>query len=158
MPGVRQELGPGDQSQRQEKSTSHGGGDGVEITASGDPDQPRMDDSLSGGAASSSGQGLKRSAGQAGLPEDEDTSCPRGTKRTGLESTGSGTEPDARRQKVVEQTDSTTRNDADFDIQVTEVNIVVIRGPVKRVEFGILSVLARRATHSTRSGSGRISE
>ena len=126
MPGVRQELGPGDQSQRQEKSTSHGRGDGVEITAahgSGDPDQPRMDDTLSGGAASSSGQGLERSAGQAGLPEDGDISYPRGTKRTELERTGSGMEPDARRQKVVEQTDSTTRNDADFDIQVTEVNM-----------------------------------
>ena len=64
-------------------------------------------------------------------------------------------EPDARRQKVVEQTDSTTRNDADFDIQVTEVNM---SSSEDRVEFGILSVLVRRATHSTRSGSGRISE
>ena len=117
-----------------------------------------MDDSLCGGAASSSGQGLKRSAGQAGLPEDEDISCPRGTKRTGLESTGSGMEPDARRQKVVEQTDSTTRNDADFDIQVTEVNMSSSEDPSSGVEFGILSVLARRATHSTRSGGGRISE
>ena len=101
MPGVRQESGLGDQYQRQAKSTSHGGGDGAEITAahgSGDPDRPRMDDSLSGGAASSSGQGLKRSAGQAGFPEDEDISYPRGTNRTGLESTGSGMEPDARRQ------------------------------------------------------------
>ena len=99
---------------------------GVEITAahgSGDPDQSRMDGGLSGEAASSSGQGLKRNAGQAGLPEDEDISHPRGTKRTGLESTESGMEPDARRQKVVERTDSTTRNDADFDIQVTEADM-----------------------------------
>ena len=93
MLGVRQESGPGDQSQRQEESTSHGGGDGIEIPAahgSGDPDQSKMYESLSGGAASSSGQGLKRTAGQAGLPEDSDISHPQGTKRTGLESTTPG--------------------------------------------------------------------
>ena len=60
MPGVRQESGPGDQFQAQEESTRHGGVDGAEIPAahgSGDPDQLRMDGSMSGGAASSSGQG-----------------------------------------------------------------------------------------------------
>ena len=42
------------------------------------PDQSRMDESMSGGAASSSGQGfLKRTAGQAGLPEDADVSIRR---------------------------------------------------------------------------------
>ena len=120
MPRVRQELGPGDQSHVQEESTRHGGDDDVEIPAahgSGDPDQSRMDGSMSGGAASSSGQGLKRTAGQAGLPEDADVSYPQGTKREGLESTGSGMEPDARRQKIAGGTASTTRNDADFDIQ-----------------------------------------
>ena len=99
--GVRQESGPGDQSHAQEESTRHGGGDDVEIPAahgSGDPDQSRMDGSMSGGAASSSGQGLKRTAGQAGLPADADISHPQGTKRACLESTGSGMEPDARRQ------------------------------------------------------------
>ena len=60
MPGVRQELGSGDQSHTQEESTSHGGGDDVEIPdahGSGDPDQSRMGESMSGGAASSSGHG-----------------------------------------------------------------------------------------------------
>ena len=63
MPGVRQESGPGDQFHAQEESTRHGGGDDVEIPAaqgSGDPDQSRMDGSMSGGAASSSGQGLEK--------------------------------------------------------------------------------------------------
>ena len=102
MPGVRQELGPGDRSPRQEESTRHGGGD-VEIPAahgSEDPDQSRAHASWSGVAASLSDQGLKRAAGQAGLPEDEDISHPQGTKRTALESTGSGLEPDARRQRI----------------------------------------------------------
>ena len=125
MPGVRQELKPGDRSLRQEESTRHGGGD-VEIPAahgSGDKDQSRAHASWSGGAASSSDQGLKRTAGQAGLPEDEDISHPQGTKRTVLESTGSGLEPDARRLRIAGRTDPTTRNDADFDIQVTEANM-----------------------------------
>ena len=46
MLGVRQESGPGDQSHTQKESTSHGGGDDVEVPAaygSGDPDQSRMD-------------------------------------------------------------------------------------------------------------------
>ena len=50
MLGVRQELGPGDQSHTQEESTRHGGGDDVDIPAahgSGDPDQSRMDGSMS---------------------------------------------------------------------------------------------------------------
>ena len=81
-----------------------------------------MDGSMSGGAASLSGQFLKRTAGQAGLPEDADVSYPQGTKRAGLESTGSGIEPDARRQKIAEGTASKTRNDADFDIQVADAN------------------------------------
>ena len=125
MPEVRQELGPGDRSQRQEELTRHGGGD-VEIPAahgSGDPDQSRAHASWSGGAASSSDQALKRTAGQAGLPEDEDISHPQGTKRTASESRGSEMAPDARRQKIAGRTDSTTRNDADFDIQVTEANM-----------------------------------
>ena len=132
MPGVRQESGPGDQPQTQKGSTSHGGGDDVEIPAahgSGDPDQSKMNESSSGGAASSSGQGLKRTAGQAGLPEDEDISHPQGTKRTGSESTGSEMEPDARRQKIAGRTDSTTRNDADFDMQVTEANMSSAHDP-----------------------------
>ena len=121
MPGVRQESGRGDQSHTQKESTSHGGGDDVEIPAaysSGDPYQSRMDESMSGGAASSSGQGLKRTVDQAGLPEEADVSHPQGTKRAGLESTGSGMAPDARRQKIAGGTASTTRNDADFDFQV----------------------------------------
>ena len=125
MPGVRQELAPGDRFPRQEESTRHGGGD-VEIPAahgSGDPDQSMTHASWSGGAASSSDQGLKRTAGQAGLPEDEDISHSQGTKRTALESTGSGLEPDARRQRGAGRTDSTMRNDADFDIQVTKVDM-----------------------------------
>ena len=84
MPGVRQELGPGDQSLAQEELTRHGGGDDVEIPAahgSGDPDQSRMDGNMSGGASSSSGQGLKRTAGQAGLPENADISHPQGTEQ-----------------------------------------------------------------------------
>ena len=125
MPGVRQESGSDDQFHAQEESTRHGGGDDVEIPAahgSGDPDQSRMDGSMPGEAANSSGQGFKRTAGQAGLPEDADVSCAQGTKRAGLESTGSGMEPDARRQKIAEGTASTTRSDADFDIQVTDAN------------------------------------
>ena len=47
---------------------------------------------MSGGAASSSGQGLKRTAGHAKLPEDADVSYPQGTKRGVLESAGSGME------------------------------------------------------------------
>ena len=78
---------------------------------------------MSGGAASSSGRGLKRTAGQAGLPEDADVSYPQGTKRAGLESAGSGMEADARRQKIAEGTASTTRNDADFDTQVADANM-----------------------------------
>ena len=83
MPRVGQESGPGDQFHTQEELTIHGGGDDVEIPAahgSGDPNQSRVDISMSGGAASSSGQGLKRTAGQAGLPEDADVSYPQGTK------------------------------------------------------------------------------
>ena len=52
MPGARQEAGPGDQSHTQKESTGHGGGDDVEIPAvygSGDQDQSRMDESMSGG-------------------------------------------------------------------------------------------------------------
>ena len=111
----------------QEESTSHGGGD-VEIPAahgSGDPDQSRMDESMSGGAASSSGQGLKRTVDQVGFPEEMDVPSPRGTKRSGLESTGSGMEPDARRQKSAGGTASTMRNDADFDIQVTREQVTI---------------------------------
>ena len=119
MPRVGQESGPGDQFHTQEELTRHGGDDDVELPAahgSGDPDQSRVDISMSGGAASSSGQGLKRTAGQAGLPEDADVSCPQGTKRAGLESTGSGMET------IAEGTASTTRNDADFDIQVADAS------------------------------------
>ena len=65
-------------------------------------------------------KGQKRTASQAGLPEDVDVSNPQGTKRAGLEITG--VEPDARRQGIAEGTTSTTRNDADSDIQVTEVS------------------------------------
>ena len=118
MPGARQESGPGDQSQTQEESTRHGGDDDVENPAAHGSGRE---------AFWSSGQlewpGLKkRTAGQAGLPEDADVSHPQGTKRAGLESTGSGMEPDARRQKIAGAA-STTRNDADFDIQVTDANM-----------------------------------
>ena len=123
--GVRQELGPGDQSHAQEESTRHGGGDDVEIPAahgSGDPDQSRMDGSMSGGAASSSGQGLKRTAGQARLPADADISHPQVPSEhvwrvQGLE--WSQTPGD----KIAGGTASTTRNDADFDKQVTDANM-----------------------------------
>ena len=131
MPGVRRELAPGDRSLRQEESARHGGGD-VEIPAahgSGDPDQSMAHASWSGGAASSRDQGLKRTAGQAGLPEDEDISHPQGTKRTTMESTGSALEPDARRQRTAGRTDPTTRNDADCDIQVTEANLSSANDP-----------------------------
>ena len=64
----------------------------------------------------------KRTASQAGLPEDADVSFPQGTKRVGLESTESGIDPDARRQKIAEGTASTVRNDADSDVQVTDAN------------------------------------
>ena len=125
MPAVGRESGPGDEFTAQEELTRHGGGDDEEIPAahgSGDPDQSRVDGSMCGGASSSSGQGLKRTAGQAGLLEDADVSYPQGTKRAGFKSTESGMEPDARRQKIVEETASTTRNDADFDIQVADAN------------------------------------
>ena len=125
VPRVEQESRSGDQFQAQEESTRHGGGDEAEIPAahgSGDPDQSRMDGSLTGGASSSSGQGSKRTASQAGLPEDADVSFPQGTKRVGLESTEPGMEPDARRQKITEGTASTVRNDADSDVQVTDAN------------------------------------
>ena len=88
MPRVGQKSGPDDQLPLQEESTRHEGSDGAEIPAaqgSGVPDQSRMD--MSEGAASSSGQGSKRTAGQAGLPEDVDVSNPQGTKRAGLEIT-----------------------------------------------------------------------
>ena len=78
---VGRESGPGDQFHAQEELTRHGGGDDEEIPAahgSGDPDQSRVDGSMSGGASSSSGQGLKRTAGQAGLPEDADVLLPTG--------------------------------------------------------------------------------
>ena len=132
MPGVGRESGPGAQFHAQEELTRHGGGDDVEIPAahgSGDPDQSRMDESMSGGAASSSGQGLKRTAGEAGLPEDADVSYPHCIKRAGLESTGSGMEPDARRQKIAEGTASTTRKDADFDIQVADASTSSLDDP-----------------------------
>ena len=73
--------------------------------------------------------GSKRTASQAGLPEDADVSFPQGTKRVGLESTESGTEPDARRQKVAEGTASTVRNDADSDVQVTDANTSSFEDP-----------------------------
>ena len=123
MPRVGQESGSDNQLPVQEESTRHEGDDGAEIPAaqgSGDPDQSRMD--MSEGAASSSGQGSKRTANQAGLPEDVDVSNPHCTKRAGLEITEPGVEPDARRQRIAEGTTSTTRNDADSDIQVTEVS------------------------------------
>ena len=40
-----------------------------------------------------------------------------------MESTGSGIEPDAKRPKIAGGTASTTRNDAYFDIQVTDANM-----------------------------------
>ena len=129
MPRVGQESGPDDQLPVQEESTRHEGGDGAEIPAaqgSGDPDQSRMD--MSEGAASSSGQGSKRTASQAGLPEDADVSFPQGTKRVGLESTESGIEPDARRQKIAEAA-STVRNDADSDVQVIDANTSSFEDP-----------------------------
>ena len=154
MPRVGQESGPDDQLPVQEESTRHEGGDGAEIPAaqgSGDPDQSRMD--MSEGAASSSGQGSKRTASQAGLPENADVSFPQGTKRVGSESTESGIEPDTRRQKIAEGTTSTVRNDADSDVQVTDANTSSFEGPIKWVEFNRFSMLERRKTHSTRSGS-----
>ena len=99
----------------------------------GDPDQSRVDGSMSGGASCSSGQGLKRTAGQAGLPEDADVSYPQGIKRADFESTESGMEPDARRQKISEGTASTTMNDADFDIQVAEANTSSSDDPSSRL-------------------------
>ena len=105
VPMVDQESRSGDRFHAQEELTRHGGGDDAELPAahgSGDPDQSRVDGSLTGGASSSSCQGSKRTAGQAGLPEDADVSYPQGTKRAGLEGTESGIEPDARRQKIAE--------------------------------------------------------
>ena len=71
----------------------------------------------------------KRTASQAGLPEDADVSFPQGTKRVGLESTESGVEPDAKRQKIGEGTASTVRNDADSDVQVTDANTSSFEDP-----------------------------
>ena len=126
----KKESGPDDQLPVQEESTRHEGGDGAEIPAaqgSGDPDQLRMD--VSEGAASSSGQGSKRTASQAGLPENADVSFPQGTKRVGSESTESGIEPVARRQKIAEGTASTVRNDEDSDVQVTDANTSSFEDP-----------------------------
>ena len=56
MPRVEQESRSGDQSYAQEDLIRQGGGDETEIPAahgSGDPDQPRVDGSLTGGASSS---------------------------------------------------------------------------------------------------------
>ena len=152
MPRVGHESGPGDQFNAQEELTRHGGGDDVEIPAahgSGDPDQSRVDGSMSGGASSSSGQGLKRTAGQDGLPEDVDVSYPQGTKRAGLESTESGMEPDARRQNIAEGTASTTRNDADFDIQVADANTSSSDDPSSRLS-SIASVCWKGEKHVRR--------
>ena len=67
-------------------------------------------------------------------------------------------EPDARRQKIAGGTASTTRNDADFDIEVTDANMSSSDDPSSGLNSVALSVLARRATRSTRSGSGCFSE
>ena len=64
-----------------------------------------------------------------GLPEDADVSFPQGTKRVDLESTESGIEPDARRQKIAEGSASTVRNDADSDVQVTDANTSSFEDP-----------------------------
>ena len=85
MPRVGHESGPDNQLPVQEESTRHEGDDRAEIPAaqgSGDPDQSRMD--MSEGAASSSGQGSKRTASQAGLPEDVDVSNPQGYQASRL--------------------------------------------------------------------------
>ena len=114
MPRVGQESGPGDQFHTQEELTRHRGGDDVEIPAahgSGDPD------GIKGGW-----KHVRRS-GKLEWPRFADVSYPQGTKRAGLESTGSGMEPDDRRQKIAAGTASTTRNDADFDIQVADANM-----------------------------------
>ena len=132
VPRVEQESRSGDQSHAPEELVRQGGGDEAETPAahgSGDPDQPRVDGSVTGGASSSSGQGSKRTASQGGLPEDADVSFPQGTKRVGLESTESGIEPDARRQKIAEGTASTVRNDADSDVQVTDSNTSSFEDP-----------------------------
>ena len=150
MPRVGQESGPDDQLPVQEESTRHEGGDGAEIPAaqgSGDPDQSRMD--MSEGAASSSGQGSKRTASQAGLPENADVSFPQGTKRVGLESTEPGMEPDARRQKIAEGTASTVRNDADSDVQVTDANTSPFEDPSSGLS-SIASVCWKGEKHSRR--------
>ena len=150
MPRVGQESGPDDQSLVQEESTRHEGGDGAEIPAaqgSGDPDQSRMD--MSEGAASSSGQGSKRTASQAGPPENADVSFPQGTKRVGLESTEPGMEPDARRQKVAEGTALTVRNDADSDVQVTDANKSPFEDPSSGLS-SIASVCWKGEKHSRR--------
>ena len=95
----------------------------------------------------------KRTAGQAGLPENADVSHPQGTKRAGLESTGSGIEADARRHNIAEGTASTTRNDADFDIQVADANTSSSDDPSSGFS-SIASVCWKgEKTRSTRSGS-----
>ena len=63
VPRVEQESRSGDQSHAQEDLIRQGGGDEAEIPAAhgiGDPEQLRVDGSLTGGASSSSGQSSKR--------------------------------------------------------------------------------------------------
>ena len=86
------------------------------------------------------------------------SSYPQGTKRAGLESTESGMEPDARRQKIAEGTASKTRNDADFDIQEADANTSSSDDPSSRLS-SIASVCWKvEKTRSTGSGSRRFSK
>ena len=79
---------------------------------------------MSGGAAISGGQGLKKDRRSSpGFLRTRMSPIRRVPSGAGLESTGSGMEADARRQKIAGGTASTTRIDAAFDIQVTDANM-----------------------------------
>ena len=114
---------------------------------------PRERMYVTSGASSLSDQGSKRTASQAGLPEDANVSFPQGTKRVGLESTEPGMEPDARRQKITEGTASTVRNDADSDVQVTDANASSFEEPSSGLST-IASVCWKGEKHVRRDQSG----
>ena len=81
-----------------------------------------------------------------------DVSRPQGTKRAGLESTGIGMELDARRQNIAGGTASTTRNYADFDLQVdlrTDENMSLSDDPSKGLN-SVASVCWRGEQHDRR--------
>ena len=127
MPGVRQESGPGDQFHAQEESTRHGGGDDVEIQAAhGSGDSGSVKDGWKHVWRSGQlewpgfkkGPQVKPGFLRTRMSPIRRVPSEQVWKVQGLE--WSETPGD---RKLREGTTSTTRNDADFDVQVTDANM-----------------------------------